>query len=121
MSFNNPSRATALKKYFQGTTMNPDFITKNRAYLQDGPLASNPSTLQLIELLATRLDSLGGSLSGLREQLSPVLAPTPICGETALKDDGYNTSQVNYQLIELLNRVDSMSSFVEDLSHDIAL
>ena len=121
MSFNDPSRATALKKYFQGTSMNPDLITKNRAYLQDGPLASNPSTLQLIELLATRLDSLGGSLSGLREQLSPVLAPTPICGETALKDDGYNTSQVNYQLIELLNRVDSMSSFVEDLSHDIAL
>ena len=48
-------------------------------------------------------------------------APTPVCGETSLKDDSYNTSQVNYQLIELLNRVDSMSSFVEDLSHDIAL
>ena len=121
MSFNDPSRADALKKYFQGTTMNPDLITKNRASLPDGPLPSNPSTLQLIELLATRLDSLGGSLSGLREQLSPVLAPIPICGETALKDDGYNTSQVNYQLIELLNRVNSMSSFVEDLSHDIAL
>lgn len=121
MSFNDPSRATALKKYFQGTTMNPDLIAKNRASLQDGPLSSNPSTMQLIELLATRLDNLGGSLSGLREQLSPVLAPTPVCGETALKDDGYNTSQVNYQLIELLNRVDSMSSFVEDLSHDIAL
>ena len=121
MSFNDPSRATALKKYFQGTTMNPYLITKNCASLQDGPLTPKPSTLQLIELLATRLDSLGGSLSGLREQLSPVLAPIPICEETALKDDGYNTSQVNYQLIELLNRVDSMSSFVEDLSHDIAL
>lgn len=121
MSFNDPSRATALKKYFQGTTMNPDLIAKNRASLQDGPLPSNPSTLQLIELLAIRLESLGGSLSSLREQLSPVLAPATICGETALKDDSYNTSQVNYQLIELLNRVDSMSSFVEDLSHDIAL
>ena len=121
MSFNDPSRATALKKYFQGTTMNSDLIAKNHASLQEGPLPSNPSTMQLIELLAVRLESLGGSLSGLREQLSPVLAPIPVCGETSLKDDSYNTSQVNYQLIELLNRVDSMSSFVEDLSHDIAL
>lgn len=121
MSFNDPSRASALRQYFQGDKMNPDVIAKNRASLQAPVTSCNPTTRELLEALEASLDSLGGSVSSLREQLSPILAPTPVCGETGVNDDGVHTSEINYQLINILKRVASIDSFVEDIKCDIAI